>query len=229
MTEFSVPHLTDYPALLTRLRELIRASRVKAALAVNAELVLLYWRMGLDILEQESQQGWGAKVVEQLATDLRREFPEMTGISPRNLRYMKTFAAAWPDEAILQQAAAKIPWFHNCILLDKVKDPTERLWYVGQTIENGWSRNVLAAQVESGLYHRQGRAVTNFERTLPAAQSDLARQVLQGVIQNSHPVLAIFVFYFLCCLYHVDQDRISRPRQCTIRVDCRFGKRGKLL
>ena len=170
---------TDYPALLTRLRELIRASRVKAALAVNSELVLLYWRIGNDILDQQTQQGWGAKIVDQLAADLRHEFPEMTGLSPRNLKYMRAFATAWPDEPIVQQLVAQIPWGHNVRLLDYVSDPIERLWYVRQTIENGWSRNVLAAQVESGLYHRQGRAVNNFERTLPAPQSDLARQVLQ--------------------------------------------------
>ncbi|AII54294.1 hypothetical protein N008_20195 [Hymenobacter sp. APR13] len=92
---------------------------------------------------------------------------------------MKAFAEQWADEAILQQLAAKLPWFHNCILLDKVKDPVERAWYVQQTIENGWSRNVLAAQVESGLYHRQGRAVSNFSRTLPAPQSELAQQILK--------------------------------------------------
>jgi predicted nuclease of restriction endonuclease-like (RecB) superfamily len=92
---------------------------------------------------------------------------------------MRAFAEAWPDEAIVQQAAAQIPWFHNCVLLDKVKDPKERLWYVGQTIEHGWSRNVLAHQIDSGLYHRQGKAISNFARTLPAPQSDLAQQLLK--------------------------------------------------
>lgn len=169
----------DYPQFLTELKTRIRQTQVRAALAVNAELVQLYWHIGHRILRQEQQQGWGAKVVVQLAADLRISFPDLTGFSPRNLRYMKAFAAAWPDEAILQQLAAKLPWFHNCLLLDKTRDATEREWYTRQTIEHGWSRNVLAAQVESGLYHRQGRAISNFTRTLPAPQSELAQQVLK--------------------------------------------------
>jgi len=117
--------------------------------------------------------------VDQLAADLQREFPDVKGFSPRNLRYMRSFAEAWPEEAILQQAAAKIPWFHNCILLDKLQDPHERLWYIQQTIEHGWSRNILVHQIESRLYQRQGKAVTNFERALPSPQSDLAHQLLK--------------------------------------------------
>ena len=176
----STPSLpSDYLQFLAELKGHIRETQVRAALAVNSELVQLYWRIGRSILQQEQQQGWGAKVVARLATDLRTEFPAITGFSPRNLRYMKAFAEQWADEAILQQLAAKLPWFHNCILLDKVKDLSERAWYAHQTIENGWSRNVLAAQVESGLYHRQGRAVSNFSRTLPAPQSELAQQILK--------------------------------------------------
>ena len=103
----------------------------------------------------------------------------MQGFSLRNLKYMRAFAAAWPDEAIVQQAAAQLPWFHNCVLLDKVKDPTERSWYIGQAIQNGWSRNVLVFQIESGLYWRQGKAITNFQETLPKPQSDLAQQLIK--------------------------------------------------
>ena len=125
------------------------------------------------------QEGWGKKVVERLSKDLKNEFPDIKGFSPRNLTYMRDFAAAYPDEQILQQAAAKIPWFHNCVLLDKVKDVDERLWYMQQTIENGWSRNVLVFQIESGLHKRQGSAITNFERVLPKPQSDLANSLLK--------------------------------------------------
>lgn len=110
---------------------------------------------------------------------MRRAFPDQKGFSPRNLKYMRAFAEAWPDEAFVQQPAAQIPWFHNCVLLEKVGDPERRAWYVRQAIEHGWSRNVLVHQIESGLYERQGRALTNFERTLPAARSDLARQILK--------------------------------------------------
>lgn len=103
----------------------------------------------------------------------------MKGFSPRNLNYMRAFAEAYPDETIVQQAAAQIPWFHNCVLLDKVKDPTERLWYVRATVEYGWSRTILIHQIESGLYRRQGQAITNFDRALPQPQSELAQQLLK--------------------------------------------------
>lgn len=103
----------------------------------------------------------------------------MKGFSSRNLKYMRAFAEVYPDEQIVQQLAAQIPWFHNCILLEKVKEPTERLWYIQQTLDSGWSRNVLVHQIESGLYRRQGQATTNFERTLPLPQSDLAQQLLK--------------------------------------------------
>jgi len=140
---------------------------------------MLYWHIGREILARQKQEGWGAKVVARLAVDLGREFPEMRGFSPRNLKYMRALAEAWPDEPIVQQLAAQIPWFHNCVLLDKVADHEARRWYVRATVEHGWSRNVLVQQIETDLYHRQGKAVTNFPATLPAPQSDLARQVLK--------------------------------------------------
>ena len=127
-----------YGALLTDLKERIRSAQVRAALAVNRELVLLYWHIGQEILVRQGQEGWGTKVIDRLAKDLKQEFPAIKGFSSRNLKYMRAFAAAWTDEKIVQQAAAQIPWFHNCVLLDKVKQPEERKWYVGQTIAYGW-------------------------------------------------------------------------------------------
>ena len=168
-----------YPELLESLKARIRQAQIRATLSVNRELVLLYWHIGREILQRQEREGWGAKVIDRLALDLGREFHEMKGFSPRNLKYMRAFAEAWPDEQIVQQAAAQIPWFHNVVLLEKVEDPAERLWYVRQTIEYGWSRNVLVHQIESKLYERQGKAITNFERTLPAPQSDLARSLLK--------------------------------------------------
>jgi predicted nuclease of restriction endonuclease-like (RecB) superfamily len=168
-----------YPEFLRDLKQRIRQAQVKAMLAVNRELVLLYWQIGRDMLERQEKDGWGTKIVDRLAKDLQLEFPEVKGFSPRNLRYMKTFAEVWPDGEIGQQVAAKLPWFHNCVLLDKVKNREELLWYIDQTIANGWSRNVLVMQIESGLYRRQGKAQTNFARTLPAPQSDLATQILK--------------------------------------------------
>ena len=168
-----------YDEFLRGLKERIRTAQVRAALAVNRELVLLYWRIGQDILERQRQSGWGSKVIDRLAADLRSAFPEMSGFSPRNLKYMRAFAEAWPDEDFVQQVAAQLPWFHNCTILDKLKNLAERIWYAQQTIENGWSRNILIHQIESNLFHRKGKAITNFDRTLPAPQSELAQQIIK--------------------------------------------------
>ncbi|MCX6842662.1 MAG: PDDEXK nuclease domain-containing protein [candidate division WOR-3 bacterium] len=168
-----------YAALLKDIKARVRAAQLKAGLAVNRELVLLYWHIGREILARQKQEGWGAKVIDRLSRDLSREFPEMSGLSPRNLKYMRAFAEAWPEEPFVQQLAAQMPWFHNCVLLDKVADTEARRWYVRATVEHGWSRNVLVHQIETDLYRRQGKALTNFKRTLPAPQSDLAQQVLK--------------------------------------------------
>ena len=170
----------NYSEFLQSLKERIRTAQVKAALAVNRELVLLYWQIGQDILERQKQEGWGAKVITKLSKDLKAEFPDMKGFSRTNLLYMRSFAEAYPDQQIVQQAAAQMPWFHNCVLMDKVKDNAQRLWYIQQTIENGWSRAVLEYQIESKLYQRQGKAITNFEQALPQPQSDLAQQLLKS-------------------------------------------------
>lgn len=169
----------SYELFLIALKKRIRTAQVKAALAVNKELILLYWQIGRDILQRQAVEGWGGKVVTQLAKDLKREFPELRGFSRSNLMYMRTFAEAWPDEQIVHQLGGQIPWKHNCVLLEKVKDPDARRWYIQKTVEHGWSRAVLTMQIETGLYQRQGSAVTNFERTLPKPQSDLARQMLK--------------------------------------------------
>ena len=168
-----------YDGFLRDLKQRIQTAQIKAAVAVNTELVLLYWSIGRDILTRQAEQGWGAKVVDKLSADLRREFPDMKGFSRTNLLYMRAFADAYPEEAIVQQVAGQIPWFHNCILLDKVKDRDQRLWYARAVVEHGWSRNVLAHHIETNLFARQGKAITNFARTLPAPQSDLAQQIIK--------------------------------------------------
>jgi predicted nuclease of restriction endonuclease-like (RecB) superfamily len=170
---------SDYSEFLSGLKERIRTAQVRAALSVNRELVLLYWQIGRDIQERQERMGWGAKVIERLAHDLKAAFPEMQGLSSRNLKYMRAFAESWPDQAIVQQVVAQIPWGHNVRLLDRLSDRETRLWYARQTIENGWSRPVLEQQIASGLHERQGKAITNFERTLPSPQSDLAQQLLK--------------------------------------------------
>lgn len=158
----------SYAALLKSIKERIQTAQVRAAVAVNQELVLLYWSIGKEILARQKAEGWGAKIIDQLAEDLGRSFPEMKGLSPRNLKYMRALAEAWPEEEFVQQPVAQLPWGHNVRLLDLVKDREQRLWYARAAIDNGWSRNVLVIQIEAELYGRQGRAITNFTKALPA-------------------------------------------------------------
>ena len=145
-----------YEVFLTALKTRIRRAQVKATLSVNAELTLLYWQLGQDILQRQAQEGWGSKVIARLAKDLKQAFPNMKGFSRTNLMYMRAFAAAWPDKQNVQRTAGQIPWRHNQALLDKLDEPEKRLWYAQQSLENGWSRDVLIMQIQSGLYLRQG-------------------------------------------------------------------------
>ncbi|KVS40752.1 PDDEXK nuclease domain-containing protein [Burkholderia ubonensis] len=169
----------DYRSWLTDLKQRVEHARQRAAASANRELVTLYWQIGRDILERQQRQGWGAKVIDQLARDLKDAFPDMRGFSPRNLKYMRALAQAWPAPEFVQQPAAQLPWFHLCILLDKVKDPADRDWYAGKSLEHGWSRNVLAMQIDTQAHTRAGSAVTNFDARLPPPQSDLAREALK--------------------------------------------------
>ena len=176
-------HLTAPPAgyadWLAELKTRIHTAQQRATLAVNRELVLLYWQIGRDILTRQAEQGWGAKVIERLATDLRAAFPDMKGFSRANLMYMRAFAEAWPEETIVQQAVGQLPWGHNLVLLTKLKGPEQRLAYAQSAITNGWSRNVLNIHIETRLLERSGKAVTNFDARLPKPQSDLARESLK--------------------------------------------------
>lgn len=169
----------DYVTWFSELKTQIRTARLKASLAVNSELIRLYWRIGNEIVQRRASQSWGAKVLDRLAKDLRAEFPDMRGLSLSNLKYMARFAEAWPDGLFGQQLADQIPWFHNCVIVEKLKDRQIREWYIKKTIENGWSRSVLEMQIESQVHLRLGAAQHNFERTLPAPQSDLAREVVK--------------------------------------------------
>jgi predicted nuclease of restriction endonuclease-like (RecB) superfamily len=192
-----------YADLLIELKQAINTARVKAALSVNRELIALYWKIGSAIVQRQKAEGWGMSIVEQLSRDLRHEFPEMTGLSSRNIWRMRAFYLSWTDEippqpvaenepaekrsklsrtaqaAFLPQPVAEIPWGHNIALIEKLKDPQLRLWYARQTVTNGWSRAVLVHQIETELHRRQGNAQTNFETTLPSSHSDLAIQILK--------------------------------------------------
>lgn len=168
-----------YAELLSMLKERIRTAQLRASVSVNRELVLLYWEIGRNILLRQASEHWGAKVIDRLANDLSREFSDMKGFSTRNLKYMRAFSDAYPDKGFVQEVLAQMSWYHNITLLDKVRHSSEREWYIRQTIQNGWSRNVLVHHIESKLYQRHGKAIANFNRTLPSSRSDLALETLK--------------------------------------------------
>ncbi len=168
----------SYGNFLQQLKDDIQETQLKAALSVTKELTLLYWRTGKMLLEKVNKEGWGAKTLERLAKDLKDEFPNVSGFSVRNLQYMRKFAVSYSNHDCAA-AAAQIPWGHNMIILDKLQDHDQQRWYIQQTIENGWSRSMLEMWIESDLYKRQGKAITNFKQTLPIPQSDLAGQALK--------------------------------------------------
>jgi predicted nuclease of restriction endonuclease-like (RecB) superfamily len=135
----------DYAGLLAGLKQRISTERLRAALAANAAMVLLYWDIGRAILQRQAQGGWGARVIDRLSADLRQAFPDMHGLSPRNLKYMRAFADAWPDPAIVQESLAQITWYQNLTLLEKLDNREDRLWYAAKAAEHGWSWNILSA------------------------------------------------------------------------------------
>ncbi|OLO99892.1 hypothetical protein BVU76_23570 [Mycolicibacterium porcinum] len=165
-----------YPELLDAVADHVQGGRQRAVAAANQELVRTYWAVGNEILARQDAEGWGARVIDRLSADLRDRFPDAKGFSPRNLKYMRAFAAAWPDIAIVQRSAAQLPWRQHMVLLDKLDTPELRLWYAQAAVEQGWSRDVLVHHIDTQLYRRAGQAVTNFARTLPPADSDLAQQ-----------------------------------------------------
>ena len=169
----------SYPEFVDALIETIRKQRVSTTLRANVSLIVMYWQIGDAILKKQKSEGWGAKVIDRISHDVRHVFPDMKGFSPRNIKYMRLFAAEWPDLELVQRTVALIPWRTNILILEKIKSPEDRLWYAQKTIKNGWSRSVLELQIESGLKQRDGQAVNNFESTLPSADSDLVSQVFK--------------------------------------------------
>ena len=201
----------EYAVTLKMLKERISAGRMRAALAVNREVIDLYWYIGKTITERQEKEGWGKSVVERLAADLRDAFPDMKGFSPANVWRMRAFYHAWPalqignsilaqsvrelpEQDNLAQVVRELPWGHNVDLMQKVKAPDERLWYAHMTCKHGWSRAVLTMQIETCLHKRQGKAVSNFKHTLPPGDSDLVAQTLKdpynfdflGLAENAH-------------------------------------------
>ncbi len=210
--------LNKYQSILNGLKDKIRHARLKAAVTANTQLLAIYWEIGTAIIEQQKEEGWGAKTIERLSVDLRTEFSDMKGLSARNLRYMREFAKSYPHFSILQPVAAKlpntkkltqsimqpavaqlpkakkskievdilqpliikIPWTHHTIILDRIKNKEERFFYLQQTVGNGWSKSVLSLQIDNKLYQRQGKSINNFENTLPAIDSDLAKETFKN-------------------------------------------------
>lgn len=174
----------EYTKFITSLKTKIRSAQIKAAIAVNSELIRLYWEIGKDIFEKQEREAWGSKVLERVAKDLQNEFPGIEGFSRANMFRMKAFFSAYEKvaQAVRQFESLpifSIPWGHNILLLQKIKDANERLWYASKTIEHGWSRSMLTVWIENDLYRREGKAITNFKVALPAPQSDLAQQSLK--------------------------------------------------
>lgn len=188
----------DYINWLSEVKAKIRTAQVKTALAANSELIRFYWGLGRDIFEKQKNAKWGVKLIEQLSIDLKAEFPYLQGLSKTNLKYCSRFYQFYSIgqqdvdqlksseiqqvksfKEIRQQIVDQIPWGHNIHIFTKSKNIKEAQFYIQQTIENGWSRDVLALQIKSDLYSRQGSAITNFKKTLPSPQSDLAQQTIK--------------------------------------------------
>lgn len=169
----------DYLEFLDQLKNQVRHARLRATRVVNTELLLLYWDLGRAIAERQQAQGWGTKVIDRLASDLRSAFPQMRGLSRSNLFYMRQMALLWPRSAIVQQPVGRLPWGHITVLLDKLDDQDERDWYATRAAEHGWSRHVLAHQITGQLHRRIGAAPSNFPDHLPPQESDLAQQLVR--------------------------------------------------
>lgn len=165
-----------YPALLASVARHVSIGHRRAVAAANAELLTAYWSIGREILDRQHEEGYGTKVIERLSADLKRRFPDARGYSPRNLKYMRAFAAAWPDREVVQGGLARLPWYHHIALLEKLDTTELRRWYGEAAQESGWSRDVLAHHIDGRMHERAGRAITNFDRTLPEDESDLAQQ-----------------------------------------------------
>ncbi len=204
-----------YGELLEDLKSRILRTQVRAAVAASRELIRLYWDIGREIVQRQEREGWGAKVIGQLAADLQKAFPGTAGFSRANIHRMRAFYLAYtkglaivvqparqlagevvsqparqlenqsaaivpvPDGVNLPQIATEIPWYHNVVLIEKIKNPDQRLWYAEKVVQHGWSRAILVHQIELDLYGREGQAITNFSETLPSVQSDLAQQILK--------------------------------------------------
>ncbi len=168
-----------YLQFIDNIKGEIQKQRVSIVLKANAGMICLYWNIGKAILDKQNEEGWGAKVIDRMSKDLKDAFPDMAGFSPRNIKYMRKFAASWTDFEFVQRVVAQIPWRTNISLLDKLGDEKSRIWYAHKTIENGWSKSILDLQIQSKLMERTGNTVNNFPIALPPMESDMVNQVFK--------------------------------------------------
>ncbi len=202
-----------YAELLADIKNRIQTAKLHAAVGANRELICLYWNIGHEISQRQKSEGWGTKVIDRLADNIQKALPGIEGFSARNIKRMRAFYSAYtPKDVIVPQAVAQldalgppqllaeIPWGHNAILLEKLSQSQQRLWYAEKVVQNGWSRAVLVHQIELDVYGREGRAITNFSETLPPVQSDLAQQVLKDP----------YVFDFLTLAEERESENSSR-------------------
>ena len=177
------PNLSEmsdsYMQFIEKIKERIRTQRISVVMKANSSMICLYWAIGRAILEKQEEEGWGAKVIDRMAKDLKEAFPDMSGFSPRNIKYMRKFALCWPDYEIVQRVVAQIPWRTNRTLLDKLDTAESRSWYAQKVIENGWSSTILELQIQSKLMERTGKTVNNFPVALPPTDSDMANQIFK--------------------------------------------------
>ncbi len=157
----------------------IRNAQMTASIKVNSEMLQLYWEIGNSILDVQKNEGWGTQVIDKLSENIKQNFPDATGFSIRNLKYMRSFAKEYKNFPIVQVTLAQITWYHHISLLTIVKNIHERIFYIIETAKNEWSRNVLLLQIKSDLYNRSGKAINNFPKTLPSYQSDLAKSIFK--------------------------------------------------
>jgi predicted nuclease of restriction endonuclease-like (RecB) superfamily len=169
----------DYLATLADIKRRIQDERLRVVVAANTAMVGLYWDIGRLILDRQSNAGWGSRVIDRLSADLRDAYPDMQGFSSRNLKYMRAFASAWPDAAIVQRVVARLPWRQNIALLERLDAPETRLWYAEQALQQGWSQPILRLHIDNRAHERHGKAISNFPETLPPSDSDMARQVFK--------------------------------------------------
>ena len=177
------PNLSEmsggYLEFINEIKEKIQKQRMTIVLNANSSMICLYWSIGRAILEKQEKEGWGAKVIDRMAQDLKAAFPDMSGFSPRNIKYMRKFAECWPDYEIVQRVVAQLPWRTNLKLMDKLDSRESRLWYANKAIENGWSSRILELQIECCLMERTGKSTNNFAVALPPLESDMVNQIFK--------------------------------------------------